>query len=935
MRVKRDFDAIYRTQADPWQIGAADSERYNLYFDLIEAAATARGTLVDIGCGFGAFLARFSGRFQRLIGVELAAEAIAKGRQRFPAIEFVQGSAGALAQALPGEARYDAVVFSDVIYYLDEAEKHAALRWIAGHLSPDGLGFIAAWCPGGRYLEYDELQRLVRRYFAVESERLLASGHAVFVARPKRHLIAITIDYETWQPIPPGKRIDWEADVFTPTERLLTACEQAQAPVTLMAEMGEYLWLCEHEPAIARRMEAQWQEALRRGHDVQLHLHPSWLPELGARREGEQWYWDWTKAKADDYPGDLTRRIGECKAALEQTLRAVKPDYRVTAFRAGAYQAQPFRRLYAALAAHGIGCDSSVYAGGLSAERGYDYTLAYSDHQPYFASACDPQLKAPPAEQAVLELPIFTPRPNDRWFLDNDRGSTFAGALLRYLQRQARRFAGTSAYRRRKQLRRYLGAAYARLRPVHRWLNSLLPRALAHFIADYPSEALAGHEYFVLIGHSKSDLRFADIAANLRRLRQDGCFEFVTLSAMAAAARRELQRSVRPTPGAEAEYQVRREYRAVLGDQRNAAQFYRLQAMIPADRGHVLDLGCGAGYWSERIARLYPWMRVTGIDAGADFIARANAQYASPRVAFQVADFAALPFADGSFDCVYADNTLEHSFDVDATLGEAYRVLAWGGVLVAALPSDARNPRRSCDNHTWKTAPHEVRLRLERAGFVDVAIEEVDSFRRLGMPPYPPSNDRMMYVRAWKRRAPASQLERALAAMDWVYHRLDPQQRHASGYPVDILVGGYAWCFGYATALQFILEREGYRTRRMGFRMQPHPRGHGPEQVDSHSVLEVWIDGRWQLFDPMCNVWFRGHSLADLVRNPALASAALADHVPDVRFTERQYQLYCSEWAYAHCRDYYYEERKWLSYLKRSEMIRRWWVQFQMQRRQG
>jgi ubiquinone/menaquinone biosynthesis C-methylase UbiE len=114
-------------------------------------------------------------------------------------------------------------------------------------------------------------------------------------------------------------------------------------------------------------------------------------------------------------------------------------------------------------------------------------------------------------------------------------------------------------------------------------------------------------------------------------------------------------------------------------------------------------------------------------------------------------DLAALSFDDCAFDCVYADDTLEYAFDVDRTLRELRRVLCDGGVLIAALPSDVRNAGRTCHSHTWTTSPHDVRTRLEVAGFIDVSAEEIDSFRELGMPPYPPSDDTMKYVTAVRR----------------------------------------------------------------------------------------------------------------------------------------------------------------------------------------
>lgn len=942
MKVARDFETIYARDPDPWSIGDADSQRYNTYCELIKAHSQSRKAVLDVGCGFGAFLSRFRGEFQQLIGVELSRNAIRKGQERFPFIQFVHGSAERLQTSIGEKNRFGCIIFSDVIYYLDEKGKASALKWIADHLEPDGLAFVAAWCPAGNYLACNELRRLVQRFLVIQEEHLLDSQHAIFLARRKRSAIAITLDYETWHPIPPGCSINWEEDIFNPTEQFLQICDQENVKLTLLAEMAEYFWLREHDPAIAERMEQQWRDAVRRGHDVQLHLHPCWLPELGACCDGGNWTWDWTKAKAHDYPGDLTSLVSRCKSALETILRDVEPTYQVNAFRAGAYQAQPFKRLYGALAANGILCDSSVHEGGVSLERGYDYRLAYSSHQPYFANACDPQLKAPPSERAIIEIPVFTCRPGQRWSLDGEDGGRVADRLMHFVGETGRHSRTTEAHRRREVLKkllqrlyyplasagRYLdsrlsshvvpaitGEAYRRQRRIARcvsglvWrllqgrrkLAALLMRRIGHFLALYPSESQVDHEYFVMIGHTKGWHDFPAIAANLGRLKQDGRFDFVTLSEMAIMARDELLPKVRKSAREESLYQVEREYRAIMGEARNAAQSYRLQEMIPLDVKSVLDLGCGAGYWTARVAELYPWMTVAGVDCGVDFIAKARGRYPGDRVTFQVADFADLPYRTGALDCVYADNTLEHAFDVDRTLAEVYRVLRWGGVLVAAIPSDARNPKRICDDHTWKTAPHEIRMRLSDAGFVNIEVLEVDTFAELGMPAYPPSNDRMMYIKAWKRSAEASRLERALLAMEWLYRNVSPDEPHTSEASADILMAGRAWCGGYAAVMQSILEREGFTTRRVSFFMKGHPRGRGEEWIESHSLIEVELQGKWELFDPTCNIYFDGHSIEELIERPALAAEVLRRRKPDSRFEERQYDLYCGESAFTRC----------------------------------
>ena len=721
-------------------------------------------------------------------------------------------------------------------------------------------------------------------------------------------LIAITVDYETWHPIPEGKQIDWEKDIFQPAETFLRICDQTKVKLTFMAEIGEYFWLKQNNPGIAQRMEKQWIEAVRLGHDIQLHLHPNWLPELGARYQNSEWYWDWAKAKLGDYQGDLTALISNCKSALELLLQSVEPNYHVTSFRAGAYQVQPFKKLYDALTANGLYCDSSVYAGGYSAERGYDFRLAYSNHQPYFANAYDPQLKAPPGEKGIVEIPIFTFKPNERWFLDDDKRSCFAGQLLNYFAEEVNKEQTSEAYRRSKWFKQFVGTIYYHLRPFYRWLNPVMPKSFAHFMTFYGPESLVGMEYFVMIGHTKGDYDFKEIAKSLHKLEENGRFEFMTLSEMAEIARKELLLNIRKSAQEEADYQVKRECQAVLNNVRNEAQSHYLQDMIPLDRKTILDLGCGAGYWSDRISKLYPWMYVTGIDCGVDFIAKAQDKYASERVTFQVADFMNLPFPNESFDCIYADNTLEHAYDVDKTLQEIFRILRQGGILVAAIPSDARNPCRICDNHTWKTAPHEVSMRLENSGFFNIEIHEVDTFRKLGMPPYPPSDDKMMYIKAWKRSRDFTKTDRALEVMGWVYHNISPEKNHESNDPKEILIQGFAWCAGLTVVLKYVLEHENYRVRRVLFYMKPHPKGFGDEKIDTHSCMEVEIDNKWHLFDPMCNVYFNGYSLSDLINDPKLAESILLQYKVDDRYKQRGYDLYCSKWAYERCFKVQYEK---------------------------
>lgn len=302
----------------------------------------------------------------------------------------------------------------------------------------------------------------------------------------RRHNITITIDYETWQPIPKGMRIDWHKDMIEGAKQLMDCCDSSGAKLTFMVEVCELFWLDEYVPRHALEVEENLREIVSRGHDVQLHVHPNWMPETGARFENGKYDWDWDIASCHDYPGDLAQLVLRGKERLEKVIRTVRPDYRVSAFRAGGYRVQPFQRLSKALLATDIRIDTSVYKGGLSKERGYNFSKCKSYNMPYYASEMDPQYEDP--KSMMIELPLTAFRSNQRWFLDNDEGKRFA-----------KRFC------------------------------------------NFSSQFFEHEEnYFVLMGHSKGEHRLKDIEQQLKALEAYPGVRFLTLSDAATEIQRNM-----------------------------------------------------------------------------------------------------------------------------------------------------------------------------------------------------------------------------------------------------------------------------------------------------------------------------------------------------------------------------------------------------------
>jgi SAM-dependent methyltransferase len=94
---------------------------------------------------------------------------------------------------------------------------------------------------------------------------------------------------------------------------------------------------------------------------------------------------------------------------------------------------------------------------------------------------------------------------------------------------------------------------------------------------------------------------------------------------------------------------------------------------------HILDLGCGDGQLTQRIADT--GASVVGVDASPEMVAAARAR----GVVADVASAEALPYTRNEFDSVFSNAALHWMRDQDAMMAEVRRVLKPGGRFVAEM----------------------------------------------------------------------------------------------------------------------------------------------------------------------------------------------------------------------------------------------------------
>ena len=197
-----------------------------------------------------------------------------------------------------------------------------------------------------------------------------------------------------------------------------------------------------------------------------------------------------------------------------------------------------------------------------------------------------------------------------------------------------------------------------------------------------------------------------------------------------------------------------------MGDESMARNLaFQAQAIWPQEQAlfaryelsgaiRILDLGCGTGEITQRLATIYPQAQLIGVDIleGNLALARRDNAGSDRRISYETGDAFALRFADAHFDLIVCRHMSQAVPNFGLVLDEITRLLKPGGWLhllsedyaMLRMPLGATNsaldPDRfwidnalhfldsiGCDGRIGRHSPP----LLERRGYVDIAMDYV------------------------------------------------------------------------------------------------------------------------------------------------------------------------------------------------------------------
>jgi len=178
---------------------------------------------------------------------------------------------------------------------------------------------------------------------------------------------------------------------------------------------------------------------------------------------------------------------------------------------------------------------------------------------------------------------------------------------------------------------------------------------------------------------------------------------------------------------------------ALWPQERPLIEAYRL----PAD-ARVIDVACGTGEITSRLAAMLPEARILGVDIHPEHVDRARERCAAhgPCVRFEVGDAFALPAPDDGFDLAVCRHLLQAVPAPDRVVAELVRVTRPGGVVHLVAEDYAMihfHPTRGDTDQFWRDGPMTFAEKLgtdlrsgrtmftvmRRAGLADVRVDYI------------------------------------------------------------------------------------------------------------------------------------------------------------------------------------------------------------------
>lgn len=171
------FQQLYQSNPDPWGFGTSPYEqaKYCQTIAALEGRRFVSG--LEVGCSLGVLTSMLAPTCDTLLGIDIVEDPLAAARARCASQPHVRFGRMQAPIEWP-DARFDLVVFSEVLYFLSAADIAGCARHVLNTLLPNGAVLLVNWL--GHTDDPNPADAAPDRFIA-------SAGNALRVVRQERH----------------------------------------------------------------------------------------------------------------------------------------------------------------------------------------------------------------------------------------------------------------------------------------------------------------------------------------------------------------------------------------------------------------------------------------------------------------------------------------------------------------------------------------------------------------------------------------------------------------------------------------------------------------------------------------------------------------------------------------------------------------------------
>jgi 2-polyprenyl-3-methyl-5-hydroxy-6-metoxy-1,4-benzoquinol methylase len=138
------FDAVYAADSDPWRFASSVYETRKYDATLAALPKSHYVSALEIGCSIGVLTRRLASGCDSLLAVDASQTPLAQAKCRCVDLPSVRFERMFVPQSWP-DGIFDLILFSEVIYYLNELDVARLASKCAKTLAPNGDIMLVHW----------------------------------------------------------------------------------------------------------------------------------------------------------------------------------------------------------------------------------------------------------------------------------------------------------------------------------------------------------------------------------------------------------------------------------------------------------------------------------------------------------------------------------------------------------------------------------------------------------------------------------------------------------------------------------------------------------------------------------------------------------------------------------------------------------------------